>query len=599
MKNRILILGLLLLSFIGVGQTRTVSGNAIRKEITPKFVNGLVKQYSIAKLRQLRPSANDSSTVYYSTDTGKEGFWKIKSGSSESDNLGTLLVCANGIRLERIIENGEVLPEWFGAIGDGVTDDKVAIQTTIDYTVLRDNLTVKLRNKTYKINSRIVVDSYHTSIHGNCLLDFTSSTTGGILVVASIGDEGGASYGKKNTISGNIRIKGSGASNNQTGIEFNSPVAGSNSNLTLQNASVLGFQTGISFRSRAYNMLLDKCEVFNCGTCLDMPLGFEDYGEKIFFNGCVFYNSNLAVRQYNPNGAFCFESCSFDYNQKQFEIVQGKVMLTDCHIETSSYPSEPITLSGSGSFFEMKSGWLQCTGSGVNRNAVSICNIGQYGTAIFSSVFMNNLGLEVKYFNSGIGRIFVNNTTSYGVHENPKLIGVNENTTVNGSIEGNFIDGMIIEDTSPITNRTQGANMKMTISTNQYHTGSKSLFLQKVYGVGSPAKCVIFAKIKERSTPLLRFMYRKPNSNTGPIYFAKSFCNITEGAIPVINRAESFGSAELNMNVATNTWDSYSLEEPRQQAPAWATHVMITLDFFLFNGSGEGIYIDEFEVNSY
>lgn len=102
MKNRILILGLLLLSFVGVSQTRTTSGNAIRKEITPKFVNGLVKQYTISKLRQLRPSASDSSTVYYSTDSGKEGVFKYSPSTSLADDGENVLVCQNLARLTRL-----------------------------------------------------------------------------------------------------------------------------------------------------------------------------------------------------------------------------------------------------------------------------------------------------------------------------------------------------------------------------------------------------------------------------------------------------------------------------------------------------------------
>lgn len=126
MKNRILILGLLLLSFVGVSQTVTTSGNAIRKEITPKLVNGLIKQYSIAKLRQLRPSANDSSTVYCNVEN-YELYVIDDSDSTTPDDGENVIVTANSKRLKRATTSNELpsLKAKLQAVVNNVTTDKV------------------------------------------------------------------------------------------------------------------------------------------------------------------------------------------------------------------------------------------------------------------------------------------------------------------------------------------------------------------------------------------------------------------------------------------------------------------------------------------
>lgn len=60
-----------------------------------------------------------------------------------------------------LLENTYVLPEWFGAKGDGVTDDRVAIQTAINISKR-----VKFSKKTYRIGSF----EYTTGQQGNLMI---------------------------------------------------------------------------------------------------------------------------------------------------------------------------------------------------------------------------------------------------------------------------------------------------------------------------------------------------------------------------------------------------------------------------------------------
>jgi hypothetical protein len=70
--------------------------------------------------------------MYYVRDPGKEGHFYYDAADTVSpDNTGTVLVSSSGARFKRIVEDGAVNVQWFGAAGDGVTDDAPAIQAAL------------------------------------------------------------------------------------------------------------------------------------------------------------------------------------------------------------------------------------------------------------------------------------------------------------------------------------------------------------------------------------------------------------------------------------------------------------------------------------
>lgn len=92
---------------------------------------GLVYKKTIAQIRAL--SGTLPTNNFYTTDIRQEGEWYYDASDVVSaDNTGTVLVTSDGKRIKRIYENKTVNIEWFGAIGDGYTDNTSFIQSAIN-----------------------------------------------------------------------------------------------------------------------------------------------------------------------------------------------------------------------------------------------------------------------------------------------------------------------------------------------------------------------------------------------------------------------------------------------------------------------------------
>jgi len=94
---------------------------------------GMVPTSLLTTIAGLRAAtAPATASWYYSTDLGQEGFWYWDAGSTASDNTGTIIK-ARGMPTGRFIRifNGKLNILWFGAVGDGVADNSVAIKKAL------------------------------------------------------------------------------------------------------------------------------------------------------------------------------------------------------------------------------------------------------------------------------------------------------------------------------------------------------------------------------------------------------------------------------------------------------------------------------------
>lgn len=107
--------------------TDPVSGQQLKIDpVNLPFSN----QKTIAQIRAFSGAINNVYTI----DIGQQGNWYYDASDATSlDNTGTVLVTADGKRLKRVYAN-EANVKWFGAKGDGSTDDTANIQLALTYT---------------------------------------------------------------------------------------------------------------------------------------------------------------------------------------------------------------------------------------------------------------------------------------------------------------------------------------------------------------------------------------------------------------------------------------------------------------------------------
>lgn len=120
---------------------------------------------SIAALKALASHADNeqvSVAGYYAPGDGGGGIFYYDSGSSTTDNGGTVIAPDVGSGRWKRVWEGYVSVKWFGAKGDGVTDDTAPVQKAIDSAIG----TVFFPSGSYLLSSAINLTGNPPSIKG-------------------------------------------------------------------------------------------------------------------------------------------------------------------------------------------------------------------------------------------------------------------------------------------------------------------------------------------------------------------------------------------------------------------------------------------------
>jgi hypothetical protein len=143
---------------------------------------------SLDELRLKDTSARYTGESLYTSghtaaNDGGGGNFRYDAGSTATDNNGTIVTPVSGVgRYFRIID-GFINPRWFGAVGDGVTDDTAAFIAAIALAIA-DSKSLFVPNGTYKITATLdCVDGtsslliYNESQNGVVYLTSLTGTT--------------------------------------------------------------------------------------------------------------------------------------------------------------------------------------------------------------------------------------------------------------------------------------------------------------------------------------------------------------------------------------------------------------------------------------
>lgn len=117
-----------------------------------------------ATVKALRACTDpDPDFIYYVKDPGQEGpFIYDPTDTVSADNTGTVLVSSSGARFKRLY-TGRVEVKWFGAKGDGTTDDTAAIQAAFDYIAGSPSRSLFFSEGVYLISDTVTVPYVHAS----------------------------------------------------------------------------------------------------------------------------------------------------------------------------------------------------------------------------------------------------------------------------------------------------------------------------------------------------------------------------------------------------------------------------------------------------
>ncbi len=324
----------------------------VRDEIrSPTGAREIGQLSSIDALRAVTPEQSGQRVQLRGFHAGKtlgNGEFYRRQSAAATDDGGVNVLTTAGEHYERQLERpGEVTPQMFGAIGDGIADDSEAIQRAVDYAhsraVVNESRQVMMSGVfrcpqgTYLITKPLVFPTKTVDYDfTGSLLKFSISAQEGERATA-ITWMNMRGYTAGNMSVYNLRAIGPGMASNIDFMtfldEFSYPYA--RNSLSFIGGSAENFARGITVGDNTYYLKYYDYHFNHLDVCFFYPKGKRNAGEQINFITCVFAQSNnfLVLR----GGHTVFTNCSFDYPYKEYVIVDagggGRADFSDCWFE--------------------------------------------------------------------------------------------------------------------------------------------------------------------------------------------------------------------------------------------------------------------------
>jgi len=163
---------------------------------------------------------------------------------------------------KRILENAYIAPEIFGAKGDGITDDTLSLQKTVDYLVIDDDYETSQTTYTLILQKQYAITSL--DIKNKLTIIGINKFTSGLIINGNYGikltNTQATNFYQMGFNLNNFFIKDSGNSNYGIVTDETTGIQSS----TFNNLYIKGFKIGIYFKGGWLNTFRD-IDIFNSG----------------------------------------------------------------------------------------------------------------------------------------------------------------------------------------------------------------------------------------------------------------------------------------------------------------------------------------------
>lgn len=436
---------------------------------------------TIAAARLLGDGVSDYVQVigYYSASDGNGGLFQWVSGSSATENGGTVLEPSDTPATGRLIRvyNTPLTPKQFGAKGDNSTDDYTSFLNLITWITSNPG-DIYIPGGTYIISNDLVIPANTTvfgdgaetilkkalpiSWNGVSIFNLGSSDSN-ITIENLIIDLDGSN-------NSNITSPASKAGNISSGIIINNP-----SNITLRNLTIKGARryiggtptNGYGIESLyVTNFLIDNCYISDCAS----GAGVYNYIYSGKVQNSSMVGNTLGSGAEINTGDMVFENCNFNSNLTGLLLdpnthIDSNLIFSNCSVQNNLGNGVTITSNTTITIYFEKTYISSNANYGIFFTAASIQNVVvnncsiilngydgiQCGAGTFNNSFTNNIICNNGYISLGEnvwnGITFLTNGSAF-----------TNNSQVNNNWFGNYAEYAV----SP----TQQYGVSIAVNTN-------------------------------------------------------------------------------------------------------------------------------------
>lgn len=373
------------------------------------------------------------------------------------------------------------------------------------------------------------------------------------------------------------------------------------------------FGTGDIYQQNAYIIKHIGRAIQRCVNHVWMPSGYSNYGEGISYaHSLLSTSSGVGIRNDNANGAIRLFDCSLDYMGRIAVTNGGRIEIIGCHTEVNNASNKltgiPFeTASSQRAEIIIDGGEILGFNTPLPASVPVIfrCGAGTNGIRL-RDVSLMNLDLPVGNYdiNDGDGPFRTYGVTTIDGNGNvrvPVLKSERQNLLSDPKYtQPAIVDWYVTQDIAEVKDRTDCYGLKLTVSEN---TGSKTMRVQKIYGIGSLSEI----KLRVPAVPgaltqyalLLKGEGIMGAPLTGNVFVEAEFSSPlhqNQYGTPLSARMMKTGPTRTIDAAMLTDWTRVYQQAIREYTPEWATHVLIKIT--LSSMSAGSLYIDQVRVTN-